>query len=88
MPRLAPSDMRELLDMLENGIVALPKLGKIERMKMRSRIRRQEGWILALQNPTSEFILQRLQERLPDAFSLYPYGFKEQLKRLLDAKVT
>jgi hypothetical protein len=57
-------------------------------MKMRSKIRRQEGWISALHNPTAEFILQRLQERLPDAFSLYPYGFKEKLKRLLDAKVT
>jgi hypothetical protein len=81
MPRLTPRDVWEILDMLENGIVAPSKLGKIERMKMRSKIRRQEGWISALHNPTAEFILQRLQESLSDVFPLYSYDFKEKSQR-------
>ena len=88
MLQLNPRDVREIIDMLEYEIASSPKRFKGERMQIRSKIRRQEAWLLALQDPTPEFIIQKLQERLPTVFSMYPYGFKDKLKKLLDGKLT
>jgi len=86
MPRLDTRDVKEILDMLEDEINFIPKLDKIEKMKMRSKIRKQANWLLAWSNPTAEMIYRRLEERLSDVFSLYPYGFSDRLKRLLIVK--
>jgi len=72
--------------MLEDGISSIPKLGKIEKMKMKSKIRRQGGWISALGSPSGEMIYQRLEERLSDIFPSYSYDFRDRLKRLLQDK--
>jgi len=86
MARLDTRDVKGILDMLENEINFIPKLDKIEKMKMRSKIRKQANWLLAWSNPTAEMIYQRLQERLSDVFSLYPYGFSDKVKKLLKVK--
>jgi hypothetical protein len=86
MPRFNPRDVREILDMLEDRLNSIPKIGKIEKMKMRSKIRRQGSWIFALLNPTAEMVFERLEERLPDIFPLYPYDFRDKLKRFLEEK--
>ena len=86
MPRLDTRDVKEILDMLEDEINFIPKLDKIEKMKMRSNIRKQANWLLAWSNPTAEMMYQRLEERLPDVFSLYPYGVSDKVKKLLKAK--
>lgn len=86
MPRLGTRDVKEILDMLEDEINFIPKLDKIEKMKMRSNIRKQVNWLLAWSNPTAEMMYRRLEERLSDVFSLYPYGFSEKIKKLLKVK--
>jgi hypothetical protein len=86
MPRLDTCDVKEILDMLEDGINVVPKLNKIEKMKMRSKIRKQGTWLLELRNPTAEMIFQTLEWRLSDVFSLYPYGFSDRLRELLREK--
>ena len=86
MPRLGTRDVREILDMLEDGINFVPKLDKIEKMKMRSKIRKQASWLLELRNPTAEMIFLTLEHRLSDVFSLYPYGFSDRLRKLLREK--
>jgi hypothetical protein len=86
MPRFNPRDVKEILDMLEDGIPSVRKLGKVERIRMRGTIRRQHGWISALSNPSAEMIYRRLDERLSDLFALYSYDFKEKLRRLLEEK--
>jgi len=86
MPRLGTRDVKEILDMLEDEINFIPKLDKIEKMKIRGKIRKQVNWLLAWSNPTAEMIYRRLEERLSDVFSLYPYGFSDRLKRLLIVK--
>lgn len=86
MPRLSPRDVRQILQMLEDEINYTPKLGKIEKMKMRVRVRKQFNWLAGLSSPTAERIFHGLEERLSDMFSLYPYGFNDRLKRLLEEK--
>jgi len=86
MPRLGTRDVKEIIDMLEDEVNFIPKLDKIEKMKMRSKIRKQANWLLAWSNPTAEMIYQRLEERLSDVFSLYHYGFSDKVKKLLKVK--
>ena len=86
MPSLGTRDVKEILDMLEDEINFIPKLDKIEKMKMRSNIRKQVNWLLAWSNPTAEMIYRRLEERLSDVFSLYSYGFSDKVKKLLKVK--
>jgi len=86
MARFDTRDVKEILDMLEDEISFIPKLDKIEKMKMRSNIRKQANWFLAWSNPTAEMIYHRLEERLSDVFSLYPYGMSDKVKKLLKVK--
>jgi len=86
MARLNPRDVGEILQMLEDGINLMPKLDKREKMKMRIKIRKQFNWLSGLSNPTAEILLLKLEERLSDVFSLYPYGFSDTVKKLLEKK--
>ncbi len=86
MSRLNPGDAKEILQMLEDGINLMPRLGKTEKMKMRSKIRKQFIWLLDLKNPTADMVFHQLETKLSDVFSLYPYGFSNKLKKLLEEK--
>jgi len=85
--RLTQGEIREILQMLEDGINLMHKLDRVQKLKMRSRIRRQITWLTDLRNPTAEFIFHGLEERLSDLFSSYPYGFSDKLRKLLKEKL-
>ncbi len=86
MPRLSTREVTEILEMLEDGINFLPKLSKVEKMKLRSKIRDQAGWLQEWRNPTAGGILQKLEGKLSHVFLLYPHGFDDDLRRLLEKK--
>lgn len=86
MPRLSPGDVRAIVQVLEDGINLMPKIGRPEKLKMRSKIRKQFNWLSEQNNPTADMLFLKLQERLPDVFPLYPYGFGDKLKKLLEQK--
>lgn len=88
MARLNPGDVRDILQALEDGMSLMPKLDRMEKMRMRSKIRKQVTWLSGLNNPTAEMVLRGLQEKLSDALSRYPYGFGDSLKRLVEEKIT
>jgi hypothetical protein len=87
MVTLDKGDVREILKMLENELNLTAKVDKIEKMKMRSSIRKQANWLLGTMNPTADRLYNGLEDRLPEVFSLYPYGFCHQLRDLLDVKL-
>ena len=86
MPRLNTRDVTEILEMLEDGINFAPKLSKVEKMKLRCKIREQAGWLQEWRNPSAGGIFQKLEGRLSNVFLLYPHGFGDDLKRLLEEK--
>jgi len=86
MPRLSPSDVRAIVQVLEDGISLMPRLGRPEKLKMRSKIRKQFNWLAEQKDPTADMLFLKLQERLPDVFSSYPYGFGDKVKKLLEQK--
>jgi hypothetical protein len=87
MERFSKHDVREIIDMLENQLIIIRKMNKTEKMNMLSRIREQRHWLLALRNPTSGRVSEKLEERLSDLFSVCTYGFSEKLKELLEIKI-
>ena len=80
-------EAKEILDLLEEELNLIQKLDKIEKMKIRSSIRKQANWLMGVQNPTTERVYRILEDRLPDAFSVYPYEFSNKLRDLLDIKL-
>ena len=87
MSLLSKHDVREIIDLLENELDSIRKLDRIEKMKLRSKIRKQTNWLIVFGNPNSEKIFKKLEDKLPDLFSLYPFGFSDTLKKLLKVKV-
>lgn len=86
MARLADRDVQDILDFLEDEVNSLSRLSSVEKMKMRSKIRKQATWLLDWTDPSAENILQKLQWRLADLFLVYPHGFLDNLLRLLENK--
>lgn len=86
MARLNPADVRKILQILEDGINLIPKLSKMEKMKIRSKIRKQFNWLSGLSAPNADMIFHKLEERLSDVFSALPYGFSDKVKKLLEER--
>jgi hypothetical protein len=87
MARLRPDDVREILQLLEDGITLIPKLDKMDRIRLRSKIRKQYSWLATLNDPNVDAIYRKLEERLSDIFRLYPFGFDETVKKALARKL-
>ena len=86
MPRLSPQDVREIIETLENGINFIPRISSVEKMKMRSKIRDQEGWLQDWRNPPAEAVLQKLEGKLNTIFLLYTHEVVDNLKHLIVEK--
>ena len=87
MARLKPNDVREILQMLEDGIRLVPKLDKVKKMKIRSKIRKQFNWLSELSSPNADMTFHKLEMKLSDIFYLYPYGYTDKIKKLLEGKL-
>jgi hypothetical protein len=79
-------DVTEILELLESELDAVPRLEKIEKMKLRAKIRHHENWLLTQENPKPAKIILKLEGRLGEIFRLYPSSFKKKLGGLLEEK--
>ena len=87
MEQFSKLDVKDLLEMLEYALDSIPKLDKVEKLRMRGKIRQQESWLLAFANPTPQKVRLKLEARLSDLFRLYPYGFADEVTEFLKTKV-
>ena len=87
MARFSKNDVKEIVELLEHELDSLRNIDRLEKMKMRSRIRKQASWLLMFRNPTSLKIIDKLEAKLSDIFRLYLYGFSDKLKDLLEKKI-
>ena len=88
MGRFGKREVTGIIEFLEKELDAVPRLERLEKMKLRSKIRQQEYWLMAAENPKPHKILDKLEGRLTDVFMLYPHGFKEELVELLDMEIS
>jgi hypothetical protein len=86
MSRFGKRDVTEIVELLEKELDSIPRLEKVEKMKLRSKIRQQENWLSGTEDPKPEKVLIKLQGRLSDIFRLYPGAFKEKLVETLKMK--
>ena len=87
MSRFGKRDVTSIIELMEKELDAVPRLERVEKMKLRSKIRQQENWLLATEDPRPDKVLIKLQGRLSEIFRLYPQAFKEKLVEALKMKV-
>ena len=87
MARLSEDDVLEIIEILENEIIRITKASRIEKMRYKTKIRSQVGWLGALVNPTPKKILDKLSQRVAELFYQLPGGLSKEFKEFLDEKV-
>jgi hypothetical protein len=87
MSRFGKRDVTSIIELLERELDVVPRIERVEKMKLRAKIRQQESWLLATENPNPGKVLIKLQGRLSEIFRLYSQGFKEKLVETLEMKV-
>ena len=84
---LKPDDIEDIRLLFEDALKRIKKIDKIERIKIRAKIRRELNSIIGWKNPTPDRILKRWDSRLYDVFSIFPFQFRDDLKKLLSKKI-
>jgi hypothetical protein len=85
MARITDLDVQEIRKLFEEGLNRAHRADKRQKMRMRRKIRDEVFNLLTWEKPTAAAIMNRWEERLQDAFKVMPFGFKEDLfKMLLD----
>ncbi len=88
MARLTEIDILEIRKFFEDGLNQAQRADKRDKMRLRRKIRDEVFNLLTWEKPTPTGIMNRWEERLQDAFKIMPYGFKEELFKLLVDKMT
>lgn len=87
MARFTRRDINEIIEWFEDELDSLRNIDRIEKMKLRSKIRKQGSWLMAFRNPTSLVIIKKLEENLYDIFRLFRSDFKDNFEKLIKEKI-
>jgi hypothetical protein len=88
MARITDLDMMEIRQFFEDALSMAQRTDKRKKMRMRRRIRDEVFNLQVWETPTPVGIMNRWEERMQDIFKVMPYGFKEDLFRLLIDKMS
>jgi hypothetical protein len=87
MTRFGKRDVTAILELLEKELDSVPRLDRVVKMKWRSRIRQQENFLMGVEDPKPDKIVQKLAGRLSEIFKLYPHGVSDKLIELMKSKL-
>jgi hypothetical protein len=87
MARISDLDVQELRQFFEEGLNQAQSADKRHKMRMRRKIRDEVFNLLTWEKPTPTGIMNRWEERLHDVFNVMPFGFKEELFKMLVDKM-
>ena len=87
MQRLGKRDVKEILKILEEEVDKIPRMEKVQKMKMRGKIRQQENWLVALGDPKPNKIILKLKGRLTEVWNRFPYGFADKLTEAIQEMI-
>jgi hypothetical protein len=87
MARISDLDVQEIRQFFEEGLNQAQRADKRQKMRMRRKIRDEVYNLLTWEKPTPTGIMSRWEERLQDVLKVMPYGFKEELYRMLVNKM-
>lgn len=85
---LNEQDIYELRMSFEEALNRTPqKVEKQIKMRMRRKIRDEIFLLLTWEKPSPSAIIRRWEDRMFDVFQIMPFGFKEELLRVLTDKM-
>ena len=87
MARITDLDIMEIRQVFEDALGRSQRADKRQKMRFRRKIRDEVYLLLTWEKPTPTGIMNRWEERLQDVFKVMPYGFKEELFRILTDKM-
>lgn len=87
MARITDLDVMEIRQLFEEALVQSQQADKREKMRLRRKIRDEVFNLLTWEKPMPTAIMNRWEERLHDAFKVMPFGFKEELFKILVEKM-
>jgi hypothetical protein len=87
MARITDLDILEFRQFFEEALSRAQNSDKRQKMRMRRKIRDEIYLLLTWEKPTPTGIMNRWEERLQDVFNIMPFGFKEDLQRMLVDKM-
>jgi hypothetical protein len=85
--KLTDLDVAEIRKFFEDGLSRVNQLDKRMKMRMRRKIRDEVFNLLTWEKPNPVGIMNRWEERMFGVFKAVPYGFREDLFRLLAKKM-
>ena len=86
--KITDLDILELRNFFEEALSRAQNADKQQKMRMRKKIRDEVFILLTWEKPTAKAILNRWEERLQDVFKVMPFGFKDELFRMLMDKMS
>ena len=87
MARITDLDIMEIRNLFEEALVRAQQADKRQKMRLRKKIRDEVFLLLTWEKPTPTSIMNRWEERLQDVFEVMPFGFKEELFKMLIDKM-
>jgi hypothetical protein len=87
MARITDLDILEIRQFFEEGLNQAQSADKRQKMRMRRKVRDEVFNLLTWEKPTPTGIMNRWEERLQGVLNVMPYGFKEELFKLLVDKM-
>ena len=87
MAKITDMDVQEIRQFFEEGLTQAQRADKREKMRMRRKIRDEVFNLLTWEKPTPTGIMSRWEERLQGVLNVMPFGFKEDLFRMLVDKM-
>jgi hypothetical protein len=87
MDRISDLDVQEIRQFFEESLNQAQSADKRQKMRMRRKIRDEVFNLLTWEKPTPTGIMNRWEERLQDVLKVMPYGFKEELYKMLVNKM-
>jgi hypothetical protein len=83
MSKISDLDVQEIRQFFEENLNQAQRADKRQKMRMRRRIRDEVFNLLTWEKPTPTGIMNRWEERLQDVLKVMPFGFKEELFKML-----
>jgi hypothetical protein len=85
--KLIPREIDYIRLAFEDQLRRTRKTSKVEKMKMRSRIRKEMCHLLVCRNPTADRFFSRSELQLHDVFSISHSWFKDDLNKTADSNI-
>jgi hypothetical protein len=86
--KLKDQDILEFSEFFESALTRAANMDKQQKIRLRRKVRNELYSMLGFEFIAADAVMSRWNERLSDIFQLAPYGFEEELLRVLIYKLT